>query len=102
MNSPQNRRSGRRMSTRKVGALGAILTAAATPFLMGGCNDEESLRAFRDAASTSLESSVNSFFDGVVSGAFAVFDLGAQGAANADTNTSTTDTSSTDTSTSGG
>ncbi len=89
MNSPQHR-SRRVRSSRKARAAGALLAVSTTPFLMGGCNDEESLRAFRDAASTSLETAVNSFFDGVVSGAFAVFDLGAEGAADANTNTDTT------------
>ncbi len=62
--------SGRRTLAVVVGGLG----------LLTGCNEEEALRTFRDAASESLESGVQAIFDGVVTGAFAVFELGAEGA----------------------
>ena len=44
--------------------------------LASGCTDEESQRAFREAASASLQTAADAFFAGLVDGAFAVFEQG--------------------------
>lgn len=65
--------------------------------LLTGCNEEEALRTFRDAAAESLESGVQAIFDGVVTGAFAVFELGAEGADSESAATDATTSGGTDT-----
>lgn len=52
----------------------ATLALAASAFAVG-CQEEDA-RAFRAAAATSLESGIKTIFDGLVEGAFAVFDQG--------------------------
>jgi hypothetical protein len=48
----------------------------ATLVLGTGCDEEEAMRTFRDAASTSLQTGMKSMMDGVIDGMFAVFELG--------------------------
>lgn len=60
-----------------------------------GCNEDEAWTAFRGAASSSLQSGVNAILQGIVDGAFAVFDLGADdsgGSTEGSTTPTTTDT----------
>lgn len=57
------------------GASLAVLAAIAG--LAIGCNEDEARDAFRTASSSAFEAGLNSFFDGLASGAFAVYDLGA-------------------------
>lgn len=54
--------------------LAAVLLAGG---LVSGCNDDEALRAFRDAAANGLQSGASAIADGLIDGAFAVFTLGA-------------------------
>jgi hypothetical protein len=64
----------------------ATLTALAlTLSLVCGCNDDEALRAFRDAAASSLQAGVDSIAGGIIDGAFAVFELGADETGGSDT-----------------
>ncbi len=68
----RKRRWGRtlcRMSA--AAALGAIILIG-----VAGCDEDEAWDAFREASRSSLESGVNSLMDGVVSGLFAIYDLG--------------------------
>ena len=55
----------------------ALALAAASLVVNTACDEEEAGRAFRDAASSSLQSGLKSITDGVIEGMFAVFDLGA-------------------------
>ncbi|HMQ15177.1 MAG TPA: hypothetical protein PKC49_04310 [Phycisphaerae bacterium] len=72
-------RSGRASYLHRHARAWAALVAAAA--LCGGCNEDEALRAFRDAAASSLQSGLTSIASGVIDGAFAVFELGSdQGA----------------------
>jgi hypothetical protein len=55
----------------------AVLALAATGLVANvGCDEEEAGRAFRDAATSNLQSGLKSMLDGIVDGMFAVFDLG--------------------------
>lgn len=55
-----------------------------------GCNEDEALRAWRDAATPALETGLKAIFDGIIEGAFAAADVGTsnesadQGASGAD------------------
>lgn len=60
---------------------GAVLALAALGGLMTGCNSDEAMRAFRNAASSSLQTGVTAILTGLVDGAFAVFELGPDGQA---------------------
>lgn len=70
-------RPGRALAT-----LGLLFSTAG----VSGCSDED-LRAFRAAAASELEQGVGAIFEGVVSGAFAIFNQGT------DSTDTTTDTS---------
>lgn len=72
-------RNGRARTWRSLAA-GAGLLAAGAPLLMGGCS-EETERIFRDTAAGGLQSSASALADALISGAFAVFESGAAGAA---------------------
>ena len=75
-------RSGRKMYVR-----GAFLALAALSLLMGtGCDRDEALTVFRDAAGTNLESGVQSIMDGVIEGLFAAFDIGTDSTSTTTTN----------------
>lgn len=65
--------SGRSRGSRATSAMVASILAigAAT-----GCNDDEALRAWRDAALPSLETGLKAILDGVVTGAFAAASAG--------------------------
>lgn len=76
MHSGSRKASSSAKIARKISAAGAIVALAAIAASVG-CNDDEAQRAFRQAASSQLKSGFTSVFNGVVSGAFAVFDLGA-------------------------
>lgn len=67
-------RGGSRLGWRGLALSGASLMASAG--LSAGCNEDEALRAFRDAASGSLQDGLTSIAGGVIDGAFAVFELG--------------------------
>lgn len=55
----------------------AILALAALSLVLGtACDEEENLRAFRAAASSGLQSGVNSIMDGFIDGVFAIIDQG--------------------------
>ncbi len=57
----------------------AILALAAVSLVLGtACDEEEALRAFRSAASSSMQSGVSSIMDGFVDGLFAVFEQGTE------------------------
>ena len=45
-----------------------------------GCNEEEALRTFRDAAASSIQSGVKTIADGIIDGLFAVFQSGTDSA----------------------
>ena len=67
----------------------AIMALCAVVLLAGtGCDEEAALRAFRDSASGSLQTGLQSIMNGVIEGMFAVFDLGS------DSSTTTTTTTS--------
>lgn len=71
----------------------AIVALLAVTLVSGtGCDEEEAGRAFRDAASSSLETGVKSILDGVIEGMFAVFELGDDGS---DSSSSSSSSSST-------
>ncbi|MBI5863135.1 MAG: hypothetical protein HZB38_01215 [Planctomycetes bacterium] len=63
---------------RNPGAWSAALATAALLFGAAGCNTDEAMRAFRSSASTQLEAGVQSIASGVISGAFAAFELGTE------------------------
>lgn len=66
------RSAGRRCAgCARIAGLAGLLAAAA------GCNGDEAWNAFRNAASSSLQSGFRSVATGVVDGLFAVFELGA-------------------------
>lgn len=67
-----------RTGWRIVGSVAAATVTAA--LTMGGCS-EDTQRIFRDTAASGLESSAQSLATAVISGAFAVFQSGAEGAA---------------------
>lgn len=75
---------GRRRRGRAVGATVALALGLG---LLSGCDTEEAMLAFRDAAATNLKSGVSALFNGLIDGAFAVFEL------NSDSPSTTTDTS---------
>ena len=57
----------------------AMLALAAFSLALGtACDEEELFRTFRSAASSSVQSGVNSIMDGVVDGLFAVFEQGTE------------------------
>ncbi len=66
-----------RCGIRRTGPLAAL--ALALCGACAGCNGDEALRAFRDAATSSLQSGFKLISSGIIDGAFAVFQLGAQG-----------------------
>ncbi|MEP0846689.1 MAG: hypothetical protein HRF50_07680 [Phycisphaerae bacterium] len=75
---------------RAMAALAALACVA-----LPGCNEDEAWTAFRGAASSSLQSGVSALLQGIVDGAFAVFDLGADdssGTTDGGTTPTTTDT----------
>jgi hypothetical protein len=58
-------------------AAGAIAALTGLAVLnAGGCNQDEARQAFREASRTELEAGANAILDGLLSGAFAVYDLG--------------------------
>ena len=77
----------RRMS--RIGAQGAIVALAALISLLGGCNRDEVIRAFRAGASDQLQAGAESIALGVINGAFSAFDIGADDSAAGETSTST-------------
>jgi hypothetical protein len=55
----------------------ATLALAAAGLLTGtACDEEAAARAFRDAATGSLQTGVNSIVDGMVDGVFAMLEIG--------------------------
>jgi hypothetical protein len=66
-----------RHGIRRTGPLAALTLALCGACV--GCNGDEALRAFRDAATSSLQSGFKLISSGIIDGAFAVFQLGAQG-----------------------
>jgi hypothetical protein len=73
MASPQTRAHRRTTETRnrRPGRASAALLGAAL-LILPGC-EGESVQAFRDAASGSLQNGLKAIFDGLVDGAFAAF-----------------------------
>lgn len=84
---------------RRRGRLAAVVFAAGA--FCTGCNEDEALRAFRDAATSGLQSGFKLISSGIIDGAFAIFQLGAEGASGSastgstESSGSTTDTSGT-------
>lgn len=72
MNWKRNQRIG---AGRRSGAAGAIIALLAGLVPLAGCNTEEALLAFRDASATNLKAGVSALFNGLIDGAFAVFEL---------------------------
>lgn len=70
----------------------ATLALAGAALVMGtACDEEAAGRAFRDAASASLQSGMKNIMDGVIDGMFAIFELGdSEGDTSSTTGTSTT------------
>ena len=62
--------------SRRLRAMFAVLIGAA---LVAGCNEDEALRAFRDAAADGLQAGSSSIATGLIDGAFAIFRLGPNG-----------------------
>lgn len=81
----------RKLSTRKSGLRSAALalTLAAGLFCTA-CDQEAAGRAFRDAATTGLQTGITSILTGMVDGAFAVFQLNADGSNTSGDGTSAT------------
>ena len=67
-------RSNAKRRTCAAGAWIALLVLALG--ICSGCEDEESLHVFRDAAAATLEQGVSAIFDGLIEGAFAVATMG--------------------------
>ena len=65
-----------RFTSRRFRRLAAGAALVSLNLASAGCNDEESQRAFREAASASLQTAADAFFAGLVDGAFAVFEQG--------------------------
>ncbi|MFO0839868.1 MAG: hypothetical protein U1D55_15255 [Phycisphaerae bacterium] len=86
MHSGARKASSSAKIARKIGTAGAIVALAAI-VASAGCNDDEAQRAFRQAASSQLKTGLTSVVDGIVSGAFAVFDLGASDSSSGSTAT---------------
>jgi len=83
-----------RLIPRSKGAWCAVLALVAATFVMGtGCDEEEAGRAFRDAATSSLQTGLKTALDGIVDGMFAVFELGTDDSSSSGSSSST-DTSS--------
>jgi len=74
----------------------------ATLLVLPGCIDSDSLQAFRDAASSSLQTGLKAIFDGLIEGAFAALQPEAsQSSSSSSTSSSSSSTSSSGSSTTG-
>lgn len=77
MNHERDTRRSLTAWRRNGGVCCAILALSAGLLATGtACNDDEALAAFREAASSNLQTGVNSLMDGVVDGLFAAMNLG--------------------------
>ncbi len=78
MSREYRNRQRRRFGGRNFGSTAAALALLGLLTLGPvGCNEDEAWNAFRSASRSSLESGLNNIMDGVVSGLFAIYDLGA-------------------------
>ena len=73
----RNHQQNQSNSRRNLGACCAFVALAAGLLCMGtGCNEDEAWDAFRSAATSNVETGVNSLMDGVLDGIFAAANLG--------------------------
>jgi len=70
----ERRKAHRGRTICRLGAVAAL--GAAILIGTAGCNEEDAWATFRSASRSNLESGVNSLLDGVVSGLFAIYDMG--------------------------